>query len=49
MYEEYVDLREQIQAWIVAFRGALDTQDLRLIDDHRQRLGAALDALEQRA
>ncbi|WP_369976150.1 Hsp70 family protein [Xanthomonas bundabergensis] len=49
MYEEYLDLREQIQAWIVAFRGALDTQDLRLIDDHRQRLGEALDALERRA
>jgi len=49
MYEEYLDLREQIQAWIVTFRGALDTQDLRLIDDHRRRLGEALDALEQRA
>jgi molecular chaperone HscC len=49
MYEEYLDLREQIQAWIVAFRGALDTQDLRLIDEHRQRLGEALDALERHA
>ncbi len=49
MYEEYLDLREQIQAWIVAFRGVLDTQDLRLIDDHRRQLGEALDALERRA
>ncbi|QNH13410.1 molecular chaperone HscC [Xanthomonas sp. SI] len=49
MYEECLDLREQIQAWIVAFRGALDTQDLRLIDDHRRQLGEALDALERRA
>jgi molecular chaperone HscC len=46
IYEEHLALREQVQGWIAQFRAVLETQDERLIRDHRIELARALDALE---
>jgi molecular chaperone HscC len=47
LYEERLQARSQLQAWIASFRAIVETQDDQLIRDHRRELGRALDALEQ--
>ncbi|UXI66738.1 molecular chaperone HscC [Tahibacter amnicola] len=46
MYEERLDERERLQEWMVRFRAILETQDEKLIRQHREELGKALDYLE---
>ncbi|BFI96647.1 MAG: molecular chaperone HscC [Rhodanobacter sp.] len=47
LYEEHLQARAQLQAWIAQFRAIVETQDDHLIREHRRELGRALDALEQ--
>ncbi len=46
LYEEHLQARAQLQAWIAQFRAIVETQDDHLIREHRRELGLALDALE---
>ncbi|MDR7192004.1 molecular chaperone HscC [Luteimonas terrae] len=46
IYEEHLHHRERVQDWLMQFRTALDSQDLRLIADHRGRLAEALQSIE---
>ncbi|MCS4236464.1 molecular chaperone HscC [Stenotrophomonas sp. BIGb0135] len=49
LYEEYLDQRDLLQSWLEQFRHALDSQDIKRIDQHRGELSAAMDALERDA
>ncbi|MFN4162680.1 MAG: molecular chaperone HscC, partial [Stenotrophomonas sp.] len=49
LYEEYLDQRDLLQSWLAQFRHALDSQDIKRIDQHRSELSAAMDALERDA
>jgi molecular chaperone HscC len=46
LYEEHLFAREQVQDWIVRFRNALETQDPRIVAEHREAFRRALDELE---
>lgn len=46
LYEEHLQLRDRLQAWIADFRAVVDSQDDTLIREHRRELTRALDALE---
>jgi molecular chaperone HscC len=46
LYEEHLHARDQLQDWIVRFRGALHSQDDRVIGEHRKNLAEALDRLD---
>lgn len=47
VYEEYIHDRPDVQQWIVLFRQALETQDLRLVKEHREALRERLDGVER--
>lgn len=49
LYEEFLHERNQLQEWIMHFRGILNSQDLALVASHRVQLLEALDALEAQA
>ena len=46
IYEEHLHHRERVQDWLLHFRNVLDSQDLRLIEDHRSRLADGLQSIE---
>ncbi len=46
VYEEYIHDRPDVQQWIVLFRQALETQDLRVVKEHREALRERLDGVE---
>ena len=46
LYEEHVALRPHLQAWIARFRSILETQDVALIEQERQRFQTFVDGLE---
>lgn len=46
VYEEYIHDRDDVQHWIVQFRQAVETQDLPLIQEHREALRERLDGVE---
>ncbi len=46
VYEEYIHDRPDVQQWILLFRQALDTQDLRVVKEHREALRERLDGVE---
>ncbi len=46
LYEEHVALRSTLQEWIAQFRSRLESQDLALIEQDRQRFATAMDDLE---
>lgn len=46
LYAEHLAAREQLQAWIVRFRGVMEVQDEQQIREHRLELERALDTLE---
>ncbi|QKW58776.1 molecular chaperone HscC [Stenotrophomonas sp. NA06056] len=46
LYEELIQQREPLQAWLAHFRHALESQDATLINRQRRELADALDALE---
>lgn len=46
VYEEYIHDRADVQQWIVLFRQVLETQDLRLVKEHREALRERLDGVE---
>ena len=46
LYEEHLSARQTLQQWIGHFRQVLETQDERLIQEHRQNFSQALDSLE---
>ena len=46
LYEEHLAARALVQGWIAQFRAALESQDDRLIREHRLELCRALDTLE---
>ncbi len=46
LYEEHLDARDILQDWILRFRAVVETQDERLIREHREELGKALDKLD---
>jgi molecular chaperone HscC len=46
LYEEHLSARQTLQQWIGHFRQVLETQDERLIQEHRQNFSEALDSLE---
>jgi molecular chaperone HscC len=47
LYEERLQARDQLQAWIARFRAAIETQDELLIREHRREFDHALNTLEQ--
>jgi molecular chaperone HscC len=48
LYEEYIgDRRDQLAAWLVAFKTRLDQQDPREVDLERARIEKSLEAFEQ--
>lgn len=47
LYEESIDDRERLQRWLAHFRQVLESQDTRLVDQQREELDEALDALER--
>ncbi len=47
LYEEYLDLREHIQQMLARFRGALETQDDRLVTELRRQFTKVLDDMEK--
>lgn len=46
LFEEHLSARDVLQQWIGHFRQILETQDDRLIQEHRQNFSHALDSLE---
>ncbi len=46
LYCEHVHYREQLQAWLLLFHEALESQDLHRIERHHRELSSALDELE---
>lgn len=46
LFEEHIAARQVLQRWIGQFRQTLETQDDRLIHEHQQSFGQALDSLE---
>ncbi|GLQ96106.1 molecular chaperone HscC [Dyella mobilis] len=46
LFEEHLTSRQVLQQWIGQFRQTLESQDERLIQNHRQQFGSALDSLE---
>jgi molecular chaperone HscC len=46
VYAEYIDERDQVQAWLAQFRSTLEDQDIGRISEQREAFSAALDALE---
>ncbi len=46
VYAEYMDDRDQVQAWLAQFRSTLEGQDTARISEQREAFSAALDALE---
>lgn len=46
VYAEYIDERDQVQAWLAQFRSTLECQDIARISEQREAFSAALDALE---
>jgi molecular chaperone HscC len=46
LFEEHLSARTLLQQWIGQFRQILESQDERLIKEHRANLGEALDSLE---
>lgn len=49
VYEEHLYDRAEVQQWIALFRQVLDTQDLRVVKEHREALRERLDGVEGRA
>lgn len=47
LYEESIEDRERLQGWLAHFRQILESQDTRLVEQHRTELHEALDALER--
>jgi molecular chaperone HscC len=46
LFEEHLAARQILQQWIGQFRQTLESQDERLIQEHRQNFSSALDSLE---
>lgn len=46
LFEEHLAARQVLQQWIGQFRQTLESQDERLIQEHRQNFSNALDSLE---
>jgi molecular chaperone HscC len=46
LFEEHLTARQVLQQWIGQFRQTLESQDERVIDDHRKQFSGALDSLE---
>ncbi|MFY2764620.1 Hsp70 family protein [Arenimonas sp. MALMAid1274] len=47
LYEEHIgNARQMLQDWLARFMATLESQDLKLIEQHRQELGEALDQFE---
>lgn len=46
VYEEFIHDRQDVQEWIAMFRQTLETQDLRLVKEHREALRQRLDGVE---
>ncbi|GLQ49802.1 Hsp70 family protein [Dyella flava] len=46
LFEEHLAARQVLQQWIGQFRQTLESQDERLIQEHRQNFSSALDSLE---
>ncbi|GLQ90295.1 molecular chaperone HscC [Dyella flagellata] len=46
LFEEYLSARQVLQQWIGHFRQVLESQDERLIQEHRKTFSDALDSLE---
>ncbi len=47
MYEEHLDARPLLQQWIMQFRQSLESQDERMIGEHRHNFVRAMDELEE--
>jgi len=48
LYEELIEHREMLQAWLLQFQQILEKQDVEVIEDHRQEFVRAMDRLEGR-
>lgn len=48
VYEEFLDMREQVQQWLAIFRDVLESQDPERIGELREQLADALDSVEGR-
>ncbi|MBE1159951.1 molecular chaperone HscC [Dyella acidiphila] len=46
LFEEHLTARQLLQQWIGQFRQSLESQDERMIHEHRQQFSTALDSLE---
>jgi molecular chaperone HscC len=47
LFEEHIIARDLLREWIGQFNQSLESQDERLISDHRTRFGQAMDELER--